>query len=83
MARGWESKAVELQIESAKDGSAATRPVPGSDDEKKSRRERQNLLLARTYVLQRLESSSHERYTQSLRQALKDIDQKIAKLEGK
>lgn len=83
MARGWESKAVESQIESAKDGSVSTPRVPGSDEEKKTQRERQSLLLARTYVLHQLESSSHERYTQSLRQALKDIDQKIAQLEGK
>jgi len=40
-------------------------------------------LLSRTYVLQQIEASSNERYTQSLRQALNDLDQKIAKLDGR
>lgn len=81
MARGWESKAVESQIESAKDGSGSSVAVPASDEKRKIRRERQSLLLARKYLLHRLESSSHELYSQSLRQALQDIDGKIAGLE--
>ena len=46
-------------------------------------RERQSLLLSRTYVLCQIESSTNERYTESLRQALHDIEQKIAKLDGR
>jgi hypothetical protein len=82
MARGWESKSVESQMESAKDGNAVAGPQP-TDKEKQSQRERQRLLLSRTYVLHQIEASSNERYTQSLRQALNDLDQKIAKLDGR
>ena len=57
-------------------------PQP-TDKEKQSQRERQRLLLSRTYVLRQIEASSNERYTQSLRQALNDLDQKIAKLDGR
>ena len=82
MARGWESKSVESQIESAKDENAAAARSQSTENEKKTQRERESLLLSRTYVLRRIESSSNERYTESLRQALSDIDRKIARLDG-
>ena len=82
MARGWESKSVESQIESAKDGNTSGSQPQPTDSQKKIQRERQSLLLSRTYVLRQIESSSNESYTQSLRQALNEIDQKIAKLDG-
>jgi len=82
MARGWESKSVESQIESAKDGITPGSRPQSTDNQKKVQRERQGLLLSRTYLVRRIESSSNERYTQSLRQALQEIDRKIAKLDG-
>jgi ribosomal protein L20 len=82
MARGWESKSVESQIESAKDGITSGSGQQSTDNQKKVQRERQGLLLSRTYLLRRIESCSNERYTQSLRQALEEIDRKIAKLDG-
>src|SRR5215471_4061910 len=82
MARGWESKSVESQIESAKDGITSGSEAQSTDKQKKVQRERQGLLLSRTYLLRRIESSSNERYTQSLRQALEEIERKIAKLDG-
>jgi len=80
MARGWESKSVESQIELAKDENAAVTRSQSTEKDKKAERERQSLLLSRTYVLRQIESSSNERYTESLRQALHDIDQRIANL---
>lgn len=77
MARGWESKSVESQMELAQD-EAARAQTPSAADAKKNQRERQGLLLSRTYVLRKIESSSNERYTESLRQALADIDRKLA-----
>jgi hypothetical protein len=82
MARGWESKSVESQIESAKDGITSGSEAQSTDKQKRVQRERQGLLLSRTYLLRRIESSSNERYTQSLRQALEEIERKIAKLDG-
>jgi len=69
-------------MESAKEGNTVAGPQP-TDKEKQLQRERQRLLLSRTYVLRQIEASSNERYTQSLRQALSDLDQKIAKLDGR
>jgi len=82
MARGWESKSVESQIESAQnDAGNGGRPSSTlqADEAGKAQRERQSLLLSRAYVLHQIESSSNERYTQSLRQALSDLDRKLAK----
>jgi hypothetical protein len=82
MARGWESKSVESQMESAKDvagaGTGAPRASAASDGAKKAQRERQSLLLSRAYVLRQIESSTNEHYTESLRQALTDLDRKLA-----
>jgi hypothetical protein len=86
MARGWESKSVESQVESAQNDGA--RPnQQGSDghaaNDKSIERERQSLLLSRAYLMHRIDSSSNQRYTDSLRQALNDIDQKLAQLPEK
>lgn len=81
MARGWESKSVEAQMESARNDSSKTaQPLTG--DEKKLERERQNLLLSRSYVQHQIESSGSERYKESLQQALNEIDQKLSRLNG-
>jgi len=82
MARGWESKSVESQIESAENRTAGTQSQKSDTNEKNGERERQGLLLSRAYVLHQIESSSNERYTESLRKALSDLDQKLAELDG-
>jgi hypothetical protein len=82
MARGWESKSVESQMESARD----EKPLPSrqpSSKEKEAERERQNLLLSRTYVRQRMESANNQKYAESLRNALDDIERRLAKLDSK
>jgi hypothetical protein len=84
MARGWESKSVESQMESAQsDGTRSNQQ--GADgntaSDKNMERERQGLLLSRAYLLHRIESSSNQRYTESLRQALDEIEQKLEHLK--
>jgi len=80
MARGWESKSIELQKNEAQD---AVVPVKGtvSEDKKIARREIANLTLARTNVLRQIESSSSDTYKQSLQRALAALDQKIEELQ--
>lgn len=51
-----------------------------NDTDKKAERERQVLLLARARVMQQLAASPSERYSESRRQALKELDDKLAKL---
>jgi len=79
MARGWESKSVEAQQENAKDGKAPGGQVL-SEEERKRKRERDGLRLSRTYILHQIESSSNERYTETLRKALSEIEQKLEQL---
>jgi hypothetical protein len=79
MARGWESKSVEAQMEIANDGPGqGSKPL--TDDEKKVRHERDSLKLSRAYIVHQIEASTNERYTRSLQQALSEIDEKLAKL---
>lgn len=80
MARGWESKSVEAQMENAKDGAASGSKAPLTDGEKKARHERDSLKLSRAYIVQQIEASTNERYTKSLEQALSEIDEKLARL---
>lgn len=37
-------------------------------------------MLSRAYIVHQIEASTNARYTESLRQALSEIDQKLAKL---
>jgi hypothetical protein len=80
MARGWESKSIEAQMENARDGAASGSKAPLTDGEKKARHERDSLKLSRAYIVQQIEASTNERYTRSLQQALSEIDEKLAKL---
>lgn len=81
MARGWESKAVESQMELAQTESKSNDHRP-TVEQKMAHRERDGLLLARSRVMQQLESSTNEHYRQSLQQALSELDEKIAKLQS-
>jgi len=82
MARGWESKSVESQMEAATE-TKEKRQEPSSEEEKESHRERDTLLLSRSYILHQIELSTNERYTESLRKALNELEQKIAVLNGR
>jgi small-conductance mechanosensitive channel len=82
MARGWESKSVESQMESAKEQTSGAGKPALSKEDKEIARLREGLLLSRKHVLQQIEASSNERYRQSLQQALNDINEKLAKLDG-
>lgn len=81
MARGWESKSVEAQVEEANSNQSSAGKRPLTDAEKKARRERDSLKLSHAYVQHQIESSSNERYTETLRKALSEIEQKLKQLE--
>lgn len=82
MARGWESKSVELQMDAAREKPPSAPNLPLTDQQKTLRQQRENLLMARSDVLHRIESSTNPRYSELLRQALKDLDAKIASLSS-
>ncbi|HYP28113.1 MAG TPA: hypothetical protein VE262_15470 [Blastocatellia bacterium] len=78
MARGWESKAVEAQMEAA--DRAKPEKKASSPEEAERLRVRNSLLLSRQGVLKGLEASRDPRYVKLLRDALADLDEKLARL---
>lgn len=79
MARGWESKSVEQQIEESR----AQAPQPQdaiSPEEQRRRRERDDLLMSRARVVQQLDACRDPRYEKMLRAALADLDARLARL---
>ena len=82
MARGWESKQVESQMEDGREKQPVTGDAKSADD-KEAEREKQNLLLSRSYIQHQIESSSNNRYTESLNKALEEIERKLAGFSSK
>jgi len=81
MARGWESKSVESQIETAESRRAASQRAKISAAEAERFGQRESLLLSRTRVLHDMEHATNPRYRQVLEAALKHLDQKLAELK--
>jgi len=81
MARGWESKAVEdqLQVQEAADSKSQRHSLPAPDPE--WRRRREILLLSRVRVQRELEVSQNPRYRDQLTRALADIEAQLAALD--
>jgi hypothetical protein len=79
MARGWESKAVEAQIEEA-DSGPSSNPDLSSTADRQATLKKNDLLLSRKRILQELESSGNERYSELLRRTLAGLDAQIAGL---
>jgi hypothetical protein len=79
VARGWESKSVELQQDDA--GSSAGEPklrLTPEQREVESRKE--GLKLSRSRILDQLHSAENPRYRKILEQALAELDQQITRL---
>lgn len=79
MARGWDSKAVEAQVEAANEEPADAKPHL-NPQQLENQRKKTGLLLARAQVLQQLEVSSNPRHRQMLEAALADLDVRLARL---
>jgi hypothetical protein len=80
MARGWESKDVQSQVEDRKivaDNSGKTQKTP---EEVRKEIERRGLVLSRKRVANDLETATHPNYRRSLEAALEHLDKKIAEL---
>jgi hypothetical protein len=81
MARGWESKAVEGQIELSDNEQPEQRRRELTPAQMENHRKKQILLLSRTQVVRQIETSRNERYTEQLNRALADIDAQLAQLD--
>jgi hypothetical protein len=82
MARGWESKEVESQMEAAaesrRDREAAEVQRVLTNDENAREREVDSLRMSRSRVLQDIEKATHPRHKAMLDDALKTLDERIA-----
>jgi hypothetical protein len=81
MARGWESKSVESQMESARERATAVRRAALDREQMELERERASLELSRTRVLQDLANATHPRYREMLQRSLDFLNEKLAKIE--
>lgn len=79
MARGWESKSVEDQIDSAKaEREARSKPHLSAEQREQEDRKR-SLLLSRAQILNRLKTAANPRYRAQLQSALDHLE---LQLEG-
>ena len=80
MARGWESKSVEAQIDMAE----AQRTVPAGEKYTPKTleliRKKETILLSRTRVVHEMESARNPRYKAVLNKALADLDAQLSTL---
>ena len=79
MARGWESKDVEAQVEATQAPQQKT-TAPMSPEQIQREHQRKDLQLSRTRILNDLASATHPNHRKSLEAALAHLDKKIAGL---
>jgi hypothetical protein len=79
VARGWESKSVESQMQDASAESTAENAAL-SAEERERERQRAGLLLARTRVQRQLDATTNPRYAEQLRNSLAELDERLAKI---
>ena len=82
VARGWESKSVEGQIESfaSERRSLAREPVTEAQLEREN--QRHMLLLSRTRVMHDIENCRNPRHLELLQNSLAYLDAKLAEIGG-
>lgn len=78
MARGWESKSVESQIEDAR--APETKRESGSLDDLRLQRERESLESSRRRIVLELKTTQSSIYRAALENALAHLDQQLGKL---
>ncbi len=78
MARGWESKSIEAQIDMAEARQSAVFTNTPSPEKLDAIRKRETILLSRTRVVRDLNSAQNPRYRAVLSKALADLDAQLA-----
>ena len=81
MARGWESKDVEAQVESGQAPKGHYGNNAKSAEQISREQERKGLQLSRTRIAHDLESATNPNHRKSLEAALAHLDKKISDLE--
>ena len=80
MARGWESKSVEAQIDAAEVRKSAVLLNSPAPEELEAIRKKENILLSRTRVVRELNTAQNPRYRVVLKKALADLDAQLSTL---
>jgi hypothetical protein len=80
MARGWESKDVESQVESGETHKGHYGKNQKTAEQLRREEELKGLHLSRTRVLHDLESATNPNHRKSLEAALAHLDRKVAEL---
>jgi hypothetical protein len=80
MARGWESKSVEDQVQQSQSKTNRGKKLQSSPEEIDANRRREVLMLSRKRVERELASSQNPRYREQLSRALADLDVQLANL---
>ena len=82
MARGWESKAVEDQIQEAEERARRATETPLDESlEARARRERlENLRLSRSRTLDQLERATNRAHREMLGRTLRALETEISEL---
>ena len=80
MARGWESKDVEAQVESNEDHKSSSGQVPKSVKQLQREEDLRHLHLSRTRIVNDLAAATHPNHKKSLEAALAHLNKKIADL---
>jgi hypothetical protein len=79
MARGWESKSVESQMETAK-SEKKDAPRRITPEAATAIRKKETLLLARAHLQQQMRADLHPRHLEMLQNALADLEKQLAEL---
>ena len=80
MARGWESKDVESQVEATEAPKQKPSSGPKTPEQLQREQECKDLQLSRIRIVNDLASASHPNHRKSLEAALAHLDKKIADL---
>lgn len=80
MARGWESKDVESQVQDRKTVAENSGREQKTEEQLRREHEKRGLALSRTRILNDLNNATHPNHRKSLEAALEHLDKKIAEL---
>ena len=80
MARGWESKDVESQVQDRKTVADDSGKANKSSEDVRRESEMRGLVLSRTRIKNDLETATHPNHRKSLEAALEHLEKKIAEL---
>lgn len=82
MARGWESKAVEAQIEEGKPVRDERDPAPSSTEGRVRQQRLESLRLSRSRVLEQLERAQHSAHREVLLKGLQAVEKEIDEIRS-